>query len=247
LSIILISRFHYNTDNYPFSAGQRMAINTNLHPVTVDDIPIGGKILATGVSHDDFMAGYTGMRVEWVNGTVIEMPGIEEVHDRLVYFLRTLLTVLLEITGGGRVMGDPMLMKIPDVSSRAPDLQMLLPESLEKLHHNVVMGAADLVIEVVSPGTGRIDQVEKFREYEEGGVPEYWTLDPQDKEAQFWQLDADTKKYEKFYPDEHGIYQSKVLPKLRLNVAWLWRDPLRGVRETVQLVEAMLAESKAQE
>jgi Uma2 family endonuclease len=223
-----------------------MAINTNPHPVTVDDIPIGGKILATGVSHDEFMAGYTGMRVEWVNGTVIEMPGITDKHDKLGRFLATLLEYLLELTGGS-VFQDPMLMKIPGVSSRAPDIQVLLPEHLDRLHTNTVIGGADLVIEIVSPGTGRTDRVEKFREYETGGVPEYWVLDPQTKDAQFWQFDTATNRFEQIYPDDNGVYQCKVLPKLRLNVTWLWRDPLPGVAERVKLVEAMLAESKSQE
>jgi Uma2 family endonuclease len=224
-----------------------MAIQIPPHPVTVDDFPIGGKILATGISHEDFMAGYPGMRVEWVNGTVIEMPGITDKHDKLGRFLATLLEYLLELTGGGSVFQDPMLMRIPGISSRAPDIQVLLPEHLDRLHTNVVMGGADLVIEIVSPGNQRTDRVEKFREYETGSVPEYWILDAQTQDAQFWQFDTATGQFDQVYPDENGIYQSKVLPKLKLNIAWLWLDPLPGVAERVKLVETMLAETQSPE
>lgn len=42
------------------------------------------------------------------------------------------------------------------------------------------------------------------------------------------------------------MYQSKVLPKLCLNTAWFWREPLPDVRETVKLVDAMLADSESE-
>ena len=49
----------------------------------VVDIPgtvrIAGKIIERGVSYEQFMETEYGERhVEWVNGVVIEMPGIEE-------------------------------------------------------------------------------------------------------------------------------------------------------------------------
>jgi Uma2 family endonuclease len=43
---------------------------------------------------------------------------------------------------------------------------------------NIVHGAPDIVVEVLSPETSQYDQVEKKRLYERNGVPEYWILDP---------------------------------------------------------------------
>lgn len=90
----------------------------------------GGKIIARGISHDEFMAGYPDMHVEWVDGMVIEMAAIEERHDALAGFLRPLFDVYLSLTGGGRVVQDLMVMSLPGVSSRAPDIQVLLPDSM---------------------------------------------------------------------------------------------------------------------
>jgi Uma2 family endonuclease len=40
-------------------------------------------------------------------------------------------------------------------------------------------GVPDLVMEVVSPGTRRVDAVIKAKEYAEAGIPEYWLVDPE--------------------------------------------------------------------
>jgi Uma2 family endonuclease len=205
-----------------------------LHPVTVNNIPIGGSILATEVSHEEFMQGFEGQRVEWVNGTVVEMPSITEKHDKLTRFLATLLEYFLERTAGGTLCQDPMVMKLVGISSRAPDILVLTAAHLDRLQTNIVIGAADLVIEIVSPGSQRTDRIEKFGEYEAGGVPEYWLFDPQYRETLFYQLDEEGE-YQRIAPDDDGIYHSKILPGLKIHLQWLWRNPLPGVAERVQL------------
>jgi Uma2 family endonuclease len=47
---------------------------------------------------------------------------------------------------------------------------------------------ADLVMEVVSPGTRRTDCLIKLREYAEAGVPEYWLVDPEDRSVTVYVL-----------------------------------------------------------
>jgi Uma2 family endonuclease len=206
-------------------------------------VRIAGKILARNVSYDDFMNGYDGMHVEWVNGVVIQMPSIDERHDALVTFFRILFAAFLEQAGGGRTLGDPMLMKLPNVpSSRAPDVQILLPDRVGQLKKNQVIGPASLVIEIVSPGSQRQDREDKKREYELGGVPEYWLFDPGKTQALFYQLSAEGL-YEAIEPDENGIYHSRSIPGLKLDVALLWHDELPGYSEIGRLVEAMLKNS----
>ena len=130
---------------------------------------------------------------------------------------------------------------LPDVV-HAPDLQVLLPANLDRLKGKQVEGAADLVVEVVSPGSERVDRVVKFAEYEKGGVPEYWVIDWNYREALFF-VRSDEGVYERKAPDTDGYYHSVVLPKLRLEVNLLWRETLPGIREALALVEAMVSEA----
>src|SRR5262249_35710004 len=97
------------------------------------------------------MAGFAGMPVEWGNEDVIGMPTITDTQSPLSGFFRILLAAFLEAGGGGRVCSDPMLMKLAGISSRAPDLLVLLPEHEDRLVKNSVLGPADLVIEIISP------------------------------------------------------------------------------------------------
>lgn len=203
-------------------------------------VRISGKIIARDVSYEAFMNGFEGQHVEWVNGVVIEMPSIDERHDAYVNFFRVLFTAYFEHIGG-RILGDPMIMRLIDVpSSRAPDILVLLSDRLDQLRQNEVVGPANLVIEVVSKGSSRTDYVDKRREYELGGVPEYWILDHQKKEATFLQLNADGI-YDEVIPDDDGIYHSKALPNFKLLMALLWRENLPGFSEIGRLVTAMFA------
>ncbi len=218
--------------------------------IQVDDVVeipgtvrIAGKILARNVSYDDFMNGYEGMHVEWVNGVVIQMPSIDERHDALVAFFRILFAAFLEQTSGGRILGDPMLMKLPNVpSSRAPDIQILLPDRIEQLKKNQVIGPASLVVEIVSPGSQRQDREDKKREYELGGVPEYWLFDPANNQALFYQL-SEEGLYEEVKPDENGVYHSRILAGFKLPVGLLWRDELPGYSEIGAIVKDLLKDT----
>jgi Uma2 family endonuclease len=86
-------------------------------------------------------------------------------------------------------------------------------------------GPADLVVEIISPESRARDRGEKFYEYEQGGVREYWMLDRQRKQAEFYALGADGI-YRLIPSGDDGVFRSVVLPGFWLRVEWLWQDPL---------------------
>ena len=208
--------------------------------VLLTDLRLSGEIVAENVAYEDFLNREYGDHVEWYKGYVILMSKIDQRHDALTTFFTVFFDVFLNVTGGGRILHDPMVMRTrPDLPVRAPDIQILLPEHLHYIRQNEVVGVADLVIEVVSPGSERRDRVEKFSEYERAGVPEYWLLDHRHQESLFYQLDAEGH-YQRIDPDTDGVYHSAVLKDLRLKVAILWQEELPRGMEVVRMVEAML-------
>jgi len=81
------------------------------------------------------------------------------------------------------------------------------------------------VVEIISPDSRARDRGEKFYEYEQGGVREYWMIDPLRKPAEFYQRGEDGI-YRLVPVGDDGIYRSAVLEGLWLKVEWLWQEPL---------------------
>jgi Uma2 family endonuclease len=140
------------------------------------------------------------------------------------------MSAYVEFRGEGVVLIPPFQMKLPH-SGREPDVIYLSPAHRNRFLSTYIAGPADLVVEVVSPESVERDRVTKFAEYREGGVPEYWLLDPDTERAEFYQLD-DHGAYQVIAPDADGVYRSAVLPGFWLKVAWLWQDP-RPTQQTV--------------
>jgi Uma2 family endonuclease len=81
------------------------------------------------------------------------------------------------------------------------------------------------VVEIVSPDSRGRDRGDKYYEYEQGGVREYWLIDPLRKQADFYQLGEDGL-YRTVSADEAGVYRSRVMEGLWIKVDWLWQEPL---------------------
>lgn len=58
-----------------------------------------------------------------------------------------------------------------------PDLFIICDPT--KITSRYLRGAPEFVLEILSPATARHDQVRKLRLYEQHGVQEFWTLDPE--------------------------------------------------------------------
>ncbi len=199
-----------------------------------------GEVLATNVTFEDFLTQFDGQSAEWVYGEVISMSPVSIKHNDLTAFLITLFRLLLPQIGGGRVFHDPIVMRArPDLPGRSPDIAVILPDNFGIIRENQLAGPADLVIEIVSPQSHRRDRVEKFAEYEQGGVPEYWILDPIRRETLFYVCNT-AGVYEPVEPDEDGVYRSHVLPKLQFAPDIFWQHPLPDGLVIVKLVETML-------
>jgi len=116
----------------------------------------------------------------------------------------------------GRILIPPFQMKLSTrPSGREPDLLFISKENLSNLKHNYLDGPADMVVEIVSPESQSRDRGDKFYEYEEAGVEEYWILDQSRKRAEFYHLEGEGT-YKLIEPDENGIHHSKIMEGLWL-------------------------------
>ena len=49
-------------------------------------------------------------------------------------------------------------------------------------------GVPDLVVEILSEGTAKVDRENKYREYQKAGVLEYWIVDPDKQTVDIFEL-----------------------------------------------------------
>lgn len=172
--------------------------------------------------YDEFLRVAEGRSCEWVDGEVVAMSPLSTDHQRIVRFLITLFQVYAEQRRPGVVLFERFQMKLGRVG-REPDIMFVLEENRSRLARNHLLGPADLVVEVTSRDSQERDRVEKYAEYEEAGVPEYWLIDPQAREIVTYQLDPDGRYQPADLAD--GLIRSRVLPGLWLRIEWLWQDP----------------------
>lgn len=70
-----------------------------------------------------------------------------------------------------------------------PDITIVCDKS--KLDDKGCKGAPDMIVEILSPSTGKKDRLIKFNEYEKAGVKEYWIVEPEEKLVNVFLLQPD--------------------------------------------------------
>ena len=105
-----------------------------------------------------------------------------------------------------------------------PDICVIC--DLSKIEPRGCLGAPDLIIEVLSPGTAARDWKDKFDLYEEAGVGEYWIVAPLEQDISIFVRDAGTSRYR--LAGEYGgpgPVPSPTLPGLGLAWSDIFPEP----------------------
>jgi Uma2 family endonuclease len=167
-----------------------------------------------------------GAHVEWVDGEVITMSPASHQHQDIADFLTALLRLFVEANELGVVLSSRFQMKLSiRPSGREPDVMFISNARRECIKSSYLDGPADIAVEVISPESELRDRVEKYSEYEQAGVREYWLIDPMNSQAEFYCLGDDGQ----FSPTKLGVdgaFHSSVLDGLYLKVEWLFQQPM---------------------
>ncbi len=189
---------------------------------------------------------------EWVEGEVIIHTPPKNIHQAALGFLHRLLGLFVDMFNLGKVRIAPFEMKLkPGGSSREPDILFIARENLERLTEDKLVGPADLVVEIISKDSVQRDRDDKFREYSEAGIREYWIIDPRPgkQRADFFRL-AERGGYRLFATEDDERIESRVLSGFWLRPAWLWQtnegDPFLTFCEMAGLSETLVRQFRQQ-
>lgn len=186
---------------------------------------LAGQDIPHRMTYEEFLAwADEDTLAEWVNGEIIMHSPASTRHQQIGKFLHQIIGQYVESRQLGETLPPPFQMKLSK-SGREPDLIFVAVEHLKRLKKTYLDGPADLVVEIISPESAGRDRGDKFYEYEQAGIPEYWLIDPEKRRAEFYLLDSEGN-YQLAMGGSKGKFESRALPGFWLNLEWLWADPL---------------------
>ena len=157
-------------------------------------------------------------RYELINGELYMAPAPSWEHQESSGNLYSILRAFVLANLLGRVVYSPIDMFLSDEDVFQPDIVFISNERLGIIHSDGIHGAPDLVIEVLSPGTERIDRTLKSERYEMSDVSEYWQANPIDKTILV--LRARDGAFERVGLFTEGMtLETPLLPGLRVDVS----------------------------
>jgi len=203
----------------------------------------GMHLIASGVTLEDYLEDFAEHYCEYVEGNVYREMPIHLRHERLRFYLIELFRIYFLFQPIGEVLWEPTMMFQPRFPNRRrePDVMVVLNDGQATIENTRVNGAADIAIEIVSPASIQVDREDKFQEYEQSGVGEYWLIDYVRRDAQFYRLD-ENGIFRLITPNADGNYTSSRLSKLTVHVPTLWEETLPNPLQVIETVQAMLKE-----
>jgi Uma2 family endonuclease len=130
-----------------------------------------------GLTYQDLLAfPDDNLRRELIDGELIVTPPPGTRHQTVVVDLVTELNLYAR-KHGGKAMTAPYSVVFSDTNVTEPDVLYVRPENLGRFEARFLAAPPDVVVEVSSPSTRRLELIRKHDLYQRFGVPEYWFVD----------------------------------------------------------------------
>jgi Uma2 family endonuclease len=141
----------------------------------------------------DIYALPDGERAELIDGQIYNMTPPSRTHQRLLNFINTEINLYIRKNAGTcEVYPAPFAVFLNDDDNNyvEPDISVICDTS--KLNDKGCHGAPDWIVEIVSPGSKRMDYLIKLFKYRSAGVKEYWIVDSEKNRITVYNFVYDT-------------------------------------------------------
>lgn len=170
---------------------------------------------------EDYWNLPAGERAELIDGQLYYMAPPARIHQKIAYQLSRIIgDYILENHGNCEVYPAPFAVNLnaDDEKWVEPDISVICDKN--KLTEQGCDGAPDFIIEVVSPGSRKMDYIIKNGLYAEAGVREYWIVDPAKERTTVYRYEEDAAPVIFAFDQDIavGIYED-----LKINIAALAR------------------------
>ncbi|MEW6608051.1 MAG: Uma2 family endonuclease, partial [bacterium] len=125
-----------------------------------------------------------GKRYQIIQGEVYMSPAPVPYHQRIIRKLGKIIDEFVTRNDLGEIFYAPCDVLLSDINVVQPDIFFISNENLDIIKDKYIEGVPDLIIEITSPYTQKIDKLLKKRLYETYRVQEYWIVDADKKTLQ---------------------------------------------------------------
>src|SRR5208283_4010961 len=132
-----------------------------------------------------------GPRYQLINGDLYMAPAPNRFHHDISRTIQFEIRKHLEREPGGIIYDAHFDVALTDTNVFQPDLAYFSKERCKVLTKKVAEGAPDLVVEILSPSSARLDLDQKRVVYARTGVSELWIVDTDKLEIQVFDLRLD--------------------------------------------------------
>ncbi len=155
---------------------------------------------------------------ELINGEIVKRASPNSPHQNLFSELFILLGVFIKKNKLGKLYSAPFDVVLDEENVPQPDIFFITKKREFIIEPNgPVIGAPDLVIEILSKSTAKYDRGIKKDLYEKFQVKEYWIADPKNASIEVYEI-VEGKYKLVGYAAEEGVITSSVLEGLELEM-----------------------------
>lgn len=168
------------------------------------------------------------VKVEFINGVVIENSPAADEHTEAVGHLHGLSMYHANFKGTGKVKSEKAMVSLTR-NDYEPDVAFWRKEIADTFQKGQThYPAPDWICEVLSKGTAGRDRGVKFRDYAAHGVKEYWLVDPRKRTVEQYILsEISGQGYELFKKVSIGDYiESVVMLGFKIPVAAIFDEEI---------------------
>ena len=172
--------------------------------------------------HDYLHLPDDGKRYQIIAGELFMVPASTPYHQKVSISIERMLYDYAR-EHGGEVLDAPCDVVLSDVDVVQPDIIYISPERLSIIKEKNIQGAPDLVVEILSPYSDKIDRISKTRLYARFEIREYWIVDPDKKEITVLQLAAGTYKKLGMFGIK-DTFESRLLKGLTIRISEIFQS-----------------------
>jgi len=178
---------------------------------------------------------FVDIKEEMIDGKIYNMAPVRSNHSMVVINIGDIIKkYLLEKGKDCIVSQDNLDLHIDDKTYVTPDIMVICDKT--RFIYEGYNGVPELVVEVLSKSTVKLDRVIKFKKYCKLGIKEYWIVHPEDKILEQYVIDNNEYNLLDVYYieliDKEGFPKSKrefnanVFEDLKINLFDVFKNVL---------------------